>query len=400
MKKLFYISAILIGTLANAQTDKMVVTPRGLKLKSNVHHIESNCRLSIESGHILKRNIKTGAVTEDFGAFKKSNASQNSKISAPKKTSAIDSTFTDGWITYAYWTNTSTKPITYFSTNWIVPTAPVTDNGQTVFLFNGIDPATPSDAILQPVLQWGPSAAGGGSYWAITNWFVTDSSSFWGDSLITVTNGTNLQGVMELTNETGSNFSYSSYFVGYPNCTLLVDSAVELKWANQTMEVYGATSYLDYPPDSMVSMSAISILTGTVNPTHPTMFWHPQNVVTQVGQHCLVPSNSSTNGDVDLYFHQPLHTSAAGINTITNTVSFKIYPTPAFTNLVIETKNTSAQNAFVSIKNIQGQEVLNERLNFTADKNTINVSNLNRGIYFISLKSETENYIQKIVIEK
>ena len=55
------------------------------------------------------------------------------------------------------------------TTEWTVPPAPATQNGQTIFLFPGIQNST---MIYQPVLQWGPSAAGGGNYWAVASWYV------------------------------------------------------------------------------------------------------------------------------------------------------------------------------------------------------------------------------------
>jgi hypothetical protein len=60
-----------------------------------------------------------------------------------------------GWITYASWTNNTGAPISLFSTSWIVPPAPATQSGQTIFLFSGIQN---SGFIYQPVLQWGSSA--------------------------------------------------------------------------------------------------------------------------------------------------------------------------------------------------------------------------------------------------
>ena len=50
-----------------------------------------------------------------------------------------------------------------------VPSAPAAYTGQTIFLFNGIAPAA-QNFIIQPVLQYGPSAAGGSNYWAIASW--------------------------------------------------------------------------------------------------------------------------------------------------------------------------------------------------------------------------------------
>ena len=46
---------------------------------------------------------------------------------------------------------------------WQVPPPPsVQDSGEVVFLFNGIQNYGTNFGILQPVLQWGVSAAGAG----------------------------------------------------------------------------------------------------------------------------------------------------------------------------------------------------------------------------------------------
>ena len=50
-------------------------------------------------------------------------------------------------------------------------------HGQTIFLFNGIEPGDFSH-ILQPVLQWGPSAAGGGASWSVASWYVGGGNAF------------------------------------------------------------------------------------------------------------------------------------------------------------------------------------------------------------------------------
>jgi hypothetical protein len=78
-----------------------------------------------------------------------------------------------GWIAYTYWNNGTGKSITSFKTRWVVPPAPVNDDGQLIYLFNGIQNYGYNYGILQPVLQWGASPAGGGSYWAVASWYVT-----------------------------------------------------------------------------------------------------------------------------------------------------------------------------------------------------------------------------------
>jgi hypothetical protein len=53
-----------------------------------------------------------------------------------------------------------------------VPTAPWTQTTQTVYFFPGVQSTLDGGCgILQPVLQWGTSPAGGGEYWTIASWW-------------------------------------------------------------------------------------------------------------------------------------------------------------------------------------------------------------------------------------
>ncbi len=317
MKNFFlFISLICISKLS-AQTqvsnkDELVNTPGGPIKKSNVHHVEKGCYLKKENGRIKKINAKTGIVVQEYDVSQTNTSTQKLRTTKNQQVTQVDSTFGSAWVTYSDWTNNSGSPISYFNTNWIVPNPPTTFNNQTIYLFNGIEPSDYSE-ILQPVLQWGSSAAGGGNYWTITNWYVGGSNAFFGDSLIKVNPGDNLQGVMKLTANTGSGYSYNSAFIGHPSCSLQVNNVAELTWANETMEVYGITGYTDYPPDTAIRMTNIQILTGTVT---PALNWTPQDVVTDVGQHTIVVSNNSTNGEVDLYFHNPPKQVDVGIPTV------------------------------------------------------------------------------------
>src|SRR4051794_8812134 len=71
-----------------------------------------------------------------------------------------------GWITTAYWETTASEAVTEFRSTWKVPPEPERRGGQLIYLFNGITNEA-RNAILQPVLQWGTSPAGGGPYWAV-----------------------------------------------------------------------------------------------------------------------------------------------------------------------------------------------------------------------------------------
>lgn len=296
------------GSLSDEKVE-MVMTPGGYRPKSDVHFIENGYHVSGKDGILRKIHTATGEVVKELGKLKKSSPEEillrqklRKSQPQPEKSPApgeVPAPITDQWIVYSGWTNGSGNPISYFSTNWIVPPAPATQNGQTIFLFNGIEDAG-FDVILQPVLQWGSSHAGGGNYWSITNWFVGSSPTLFGP-LIQVNPGDNLQGIMTLTNQNGTLFSYLSSFNGFPTADLTVTDIDELTWANETLECYDVTAFSDYPDTAMTAMTDIEIRLGSAG-TQATLNWDVHNDVTDNGQHCEIVSNASPGGSVYLYY--------------------------------------------------------------------------------------------------
>jgi hypothetical protein len=266
----------------------MVITPAGLMHRSNVHFVPPGSQLSVQKGRLLRVDSKSGKSLEDFGEV---------KITPTRIAAAVQ-----GWIAYTYWSNpTTSNPITNFTTNWTVPSVPSRQGSQTIFLFNGMqDGTTSSSYIIQPVLQWGPSAAGGGKYWAITNWYVSSSQAFFG-SLVQVSAGTSLTGVMKQTAVSGTNYSYNSSFTGYSSASALqVNNVPQSFWAAETLESYGVTTPSTmYPPNTDVAMKSIQILQGTTN---AAIHWTTAQATSGAAQRAVVVSNSSPGGEVDIYF--------------------------------------------------------------------------------------------------
>jgi len=314
-------------SLSSSKTDLVLVPRVGLVPKSQVHIVEAGAHLTLQGTHILKVQNVSGKTIEDFGPIHIENSpnsptgmrnlSQRNLSVSPGNIVGAN----PNWITWSSWTNPSNQPpINYFTTTWKVPNAPTTNHGQTLFIFNGLQTASGSD-ILQPVLQWGPSAAGGGAYWAVANWFV--SSGFYAVQmpLISVNSQATLQGVMTYTGQqagTGS-YNYTSAFVGYNNQLNLVDgSTINMSngttpyiplqpGADETLEAYSSTGDVpqystDYPPDADVRMTNIQITTSNGN---SSLNWVPQNNVTNFGQQTIVASQSSPGGEVDIYFRTP-----------------------------------------------------------------------------------------------
>ena len=144
----------------------------------------------------------------------------------------------EGWISYAYWTNNTGSPVTRFATTWVVPPAPATDSGQTIFLFNGIQNST---MIYQPVLQWGPSAAGGGSYWAVASWYADgQTGTSFHSTLVRVNPGDVLVGVMTLTARQGNGFSYNCQFTGIANSSLPISNVDSCTGTSRRWKLWAA----------------------------------------------------------------------------------------------------------------------------------------------------------------
>lgn len=273
------------GSKTTTNSD-LVLTPRGLMSRSHVHFVEPGNLLSMENGHLQKLEAKTGKLVEDYGAI----------------TPAGHAPEAQGWIAYTYWSNPNTAdPITYFTTTWPVPSVPKKQSGQTIFLFNGIQNGTTETSyIIQPVLQWGPSAAGGGKYWSITNWYVTSSDAFYG-TLVNVSAGTSLTGVIRETAVSGSSYSYNSSFTGYSSASSIqVNNVPEGYWAAETLESYSVnTPSTEYPPNTDIAFSSIQILQGSTN---AAISWTPVQQVAGSAQKAVVVSDASPGGVVDIYF--------------------------------------------------------------------------------------------------
>jgi hypothetical protein len=291
------LASIVVITLAACQKEAVapapvssptdqVLTPAGYMPRSSVHYIAPGYHLNVSNGRLQKLESSSGRLIEDYGPVSISPARH--------------STEAQGWIAYAFWNNTGAA-ITRFTTDMIVPDVPTNQGNQTLFLFHGMqDGTTKRSYIIQPVLQWGPSAAGGGKNWAITNWYVSSHQAFFG-TLISVNPGAALKGVIRETAVSGSNFSYNSSFSGYSSTSALqVNNVPQAFWTAESLESYGVTDPSTmYPPNMDIAMTAIQILQGTAN---ASIFWTPVQQVSGSAQKAIVVSDASPGGEVDIFF--------------------------------------------------------------------------------------------------
>ncbi|HZY38875.1 MAG TPA: hypothetical protein VFE53_19580 [Mucilaginibacter sp.] len=293
-----------ITTKSSSGTEEMVLTPAGYMPKSSTHFIEPGTELIISNGHIQKIESASRRMLQDFGPVTITQDpihSINTGGGFEQSFSSVVPRTVNGWAAYTYWSNpTTSNPVTSFTTNWVVPKVPANQGSQTLFLFNGMqDGTTASSYIVQPVLQWGPSAAGGGKYWAITNWYVSSKQTFYG-TLETVSTGTTLQGVMTETGKTGSNYNYTSSFVGYPPAqNISISNVPEAFWCAETLEVYGVSRSTQYPNQTSMPFSSIQILQGSSN---ASISWTPVAATGGALPKAVVNSDSSPGGSVTIDF--------------------------------------------------------------------------------------------------
>ncbi|KAJ6607678.1 hypothetical protein B0H10DRAFT_543393 [Mycena sp. CBHHK59/15] len=248
------LAGLVVPFALSAPVDDKILTPRGYRAKGNTHPIPAGGRIAhvADAVHLIAAD---GTVVH---------VASNAKPATKTQETAPEAT---GWVAYASWLNTDSSPISSFSTTWTVPPEPETWNDQTVFLFNSIEPST-GDAIMQPVLQYGPSAAGGGQFWAVASWYLYQDNTYF-TTPIQVDVGQELDGLITLVAQDGSAYNYNCEFTNIAGTALAIDGSVELTWATETLEAYSVTEPSDYPAGSTVfSGINLSLLDGT-----PSVSW-------------------------------------------------------------------------------------------------------------------------------
>ncbi len=262
----------------------LVLTPGGFRHPSLVHRVEQGHGVTMASGASRMLDLSTGETLD---------------LKATPRHAGVTPSLGTGWITDARFTKSpGMGPVTLFRTIWKVPPAPKSSDGQTIFLFNAMEDAGLKD-ILQPVLQWGPSDAGGDDYWSISPWFIDPSGNAFYRDLIRVEEGDVLVGVMQLTGQSGSSFNYDCFFEGFAEATLTVTNTSEQTVLFETLECYSIDNCADYPQTFYTAMTAIDIESGgaSIEPQ-----WTIENKVTDCGQHTNIVSNLQADGEVDLFY--------------------------------------------------------------------------------------------------
>jgi hypothetical protein len=162
-----------------------------------------------------------------------------------------DPNISHAWVEYASITTTSAYGQIY--AEWDVPPTPANNDGQTVYLFNGLEDINDVVTIIQPVLGWNSDYA---SAWGIAAWNCCESGTVYEATPAPVNPGDHLEGYVFMNCGAGTKTCSSWDIVIWDrqngNFSELLDTSnfgQTFNWAfGGVLEVYNIAQCGDYPP--------------------------------------------------------------------------------------------------------------------------------------------------------
>jgi hypothetical protein len=223
-----------------------------------------------------------GETGDDSSGLSKDGSAVTLPDPPPQKASAVS--LGPGWVQFAGWQNESGKLLTHYSCVLTVPSPPQEQGKQVIFLFPGLQTgANDGTELYQPVLQWGPSAAGGGLYWSVSCWYAHKGRLVY-SSLMRVSENDRLVCTVERVekNDLGSRWMCTAEDeLSGSKTQLPVIGEVVLGWCNTTLEAYSPDiSCAQFPNTPSTTFRQISIYsedTPLIPAWKPTVNYHGCN---------------------------------------------------------------------------------------------------------------------------
>jgi hypothetical protein len=79
--------------------------------------------------------------------------------------------------------------------------------------------------------------------------------------------------------------------------------------------------------------------------------------------------------------------------------SFHVYPNPTSGDFTVEIANTDASDLVITLTNIQGQVVYQNRVSHAVNHQETISGDLSKGLYFLSVNSGKEVKVQKVIVQ-
>ncbi|KAF8308733.1 hypothetical protein DL93DRAFT_2218942 [Clavulina sp. PMI_390] len=256
MSRASWLFLVILARLVIAT--QMIMTPNGRHDASKVHLVPPGAeihRVSKNEVHIVDSN----------GTFIYAVDTSGENRTKTLSTRDLD----EGWVAYASWSNeTAVEPISFFNATWLVPSKPQKTNNQLLFLFNALQTSNLGGNIIQPVLQWGHSDAGGRHYWAVSNWYG-QGSHFFHTKLYRVDPRVLYGEIVRIQLVNGYVY-YRCRFVGLPEASeMMVRTDQDFYFAGVAFEAYSLSSIKNFPP-AWTTFAHVNLMT---TGGYPDMKW-------------------------------------------------------------------------------------------------------------------------------
>ncbi|MGA9416974.1 MAG: hypothetical protein WCF61_05000 [Terriglobales bacterium] len=171
-------------------------------------------------------------------------------------------TITHSWIEDG--ATTTTTSYGKLTATWVVPSAPTTYDGQTVYLFPGLVDYNTDETIIQPVLGWNSFF---GEVWSIASWNCCPSGTTLYSTPVQVNTGDTIHGTIKSTCAAGTEscplWKITSQDKTIHKSTTLNKAPSEgqtFNWAQSgALEVYEIVQCSDYPPEDATTFSKVAI---------------------------------------------------------------------------------------------------------------------------------------------
>ena len=167
-----------------------VSAPGGWTHPSCIHEVPNGATIDGERGDVLVN----GSIVAHYDpcAYRPVSAPGRPALNdAPSTTPAsgdarMNGPAYGGWVENTYQSAPAGQSFDWVSSTMVVPFAPTQQTGETLYYFSGLQSSLDNDCgILQPVLQWGVSPAGGycsppwiPCYWSVASWWWGGLVSF------------------------------------------------------------------------------------------------------------------------------------------------------------------------------------------------------------------------------
>lgn len=232
--------------------ENYVITPAGYFHPSCVVHLDKKDVLHRDEKTIEHANGRVDSIPVcQYAHFK-----PNGDVAADDGLHIKPPTISHAWVEYAGTTTSSSYG--ELGSDWNVPPAPSANNGQTIYLFPGLEDYNDVVTILQPVLGWNSDYA---SAWGIASWNCCVSGTVFEATPTRVNVGDKIAGYM-WDNCASGTLTCTSWDVltedlttgNYSELMGTSNQGQTFNWAfGGALEVYNVSQCSDYPANGSFS---------------------------------------------------------------------------------------------------------------------------------------------------